>query len=1385
MARLPHSSRRPFTLLFLLGLTGVALWCGFAVKSRLPGALPAGPPSAVSQPVADVTPEPERSSAPIPPASVSLQASATNTSIRPVENAAEAQKSAGQDLRAGRPFVMNEHGRSAKFRLALDEIYDATAPVHDRLRKISKQEGAGQLLNYAQAAAERLGRWPGLVIYPEDGPVDPAHRRVLTEQVLLKSQDAQAAEKLAAGAGLAITDRPAYSPEHLVAAAATPLAAVDAIAALGGRSEIASVEPLLMRQRLSKALLLDDTFFRDQWHLKNTGQVGGKIGIDIGLEALWNTDPLGLGQGQDIRIAIVDDGLQMNHPDLAANVDLAPNHYDWNGADTDPSPDTEHDFHGTAVSGIVAARGNNTLGVVGVAPQATLVGFRLIAGLVTDVTESESVTRGNNVIQVKNNSWGFPDGIPSELGGTSDLMLAAMANAATTGRGGLGTLSVWASGNGRSWGDQGNKDAYSNSIYGIAVGAVTNKGVLASYSETGSHLCVVAPSAETKAGMVTTDLTGVAGYNTGGLKDLFEVDYTNTFNGTSAAAPVVSGVVALMLQANPRLNWRDVKEILLRSSTKVQPKDSGWVEHPNRDPWEQTFQPVKHHHSYGGGLVHAPSAVRMAREWTGLGTMISETQSNIPVTPTSTNPRVKVTLTFPKEDEEKPDPKTKTTRLNVDFSELTAMRVEHVTVKVKATHSRRGDLTLRLISPSGTVSTLATATSKDKGADYADWIFSSVRHWGESSRGIWTVVASEIIDSMDGELGSVAVTLHGTSYPAVQLTESPDSSIVAEGSTTLLTGGVIGFGTPSHQWLKAAKPLPSATGPTLSLSPTQLTDAGVYTYTAHNLTGKVDATASLGVMRIQVPNQQLLPGRTAIFKVAAAGPDLRYQWYVGSQPLRDDDPATINRITGCRSPVLTIRQVSNLDAQDYTCRVSMGDLWQNTRPANLSIMIPPTLDPFRAPQPSIVSQLLDHPVLSENGATSYKVTGLPPGVKFDAKLHRLVGRPTKPGRYEITIIASNAAGSSDPVTFLWDVADIAEGTAGTYRGLIERNSLYNDGYGGAFTVTIAKTGTFSGSLTRGKVRSSFKGVLNTYRDETYATADFNLARPAPAPPLEISFSLDLGSLDGSIGRAEDDEYGTMSGMRQWTALPAPLSALPGLYNVPLVPQSPLSTHPRGSGYLSVTLTNKGRVSYTGRLADGTALTGAGIGIGEGTLPVHHMLYGNTGSVQGALDIITTLPGFKADLDWIKSLQPSTVRNYRNGFSRLALAGSGRRYTPPAADSLVLGLPLTSYNARLTISHGGLFIPLTQYFTLAAKNIPQFLPGENPQQLKLSLNAKTGLVTGSGAAIDATPRPGTASALIIPGLNRAEGYFLLPENTTNTSAILSGRFIMEPATGSSD
>jgi len=497
--------------------------------------------------------------------------------------------------------------------------------------------------------------------------------------------------------------------------------------------------PVILRQRRGR-FTPRDPLWPMQWNLRNTGLNRGVPGLDLNVLPAWASVT-----GRGITIGIVDDGLEVAHLDLKDNAwprtpdRLRSMHFDFNRNRTDPSP-TARDAHGTAVAGVAAAR-DNLSGGLGVAPRARLAGLRLTAAAVGDDEEAAAFAWRNERIHIYNNSWG-PDDSGWIVEGPGSSAATNLRGATLRGRGGRGNIFVWAGGNG-GIDDDSNYDGYANSVYTIAVGALSDLGTATTEAEAGCNLLVVAPSSSRmRQGLITTDLAGTRGYNTNGANDglviprrnLADWNFTNDFGMTSGAAPQVAGVAALMLEANANLGWRDVQEILLRTARRIDTSNRGWKKN-GAGFW--------FNERYGAGLVDARAAVELARTWRNLGGLrtvrVPLNNLNLPV-PDGTSSGVKVTF---------------------DLRSLTNLRVEHVQLAVSVAHSWRGDLRYQLNSPSG-MSSVVAARPNDRGRSLRGWRFMSVQHWGESSRGIWTLEVSDRLRGDTGVLQSAALIVHGT-----------------------------------------------------------------------------------------------------------------------------------------------------------------------------------------------------------------------------------------------------------------------------------------------------------------------------------------------------------------------------------------------------------------------------------------------------------------------------------------------------------------------------------------------------------------------------------------------------------------------------------------------
>lgn len=256
--------------------------------------------------------------------------------------------------------------------------------------------------------------------------------------------------------------------------------------------------------------------------------------------------------GKNIVVTILDDGIERTHPDLIQNYDKNAS-YDVNGNDDDPMPRydaSNENKHGTRCAGEVAATANNSHCTVGIAFNARIGGVRMLDGDVTDMVEARSLSLKPQHIHIYSASWG-PDDDGKTVDGPANLARQAFENGIRMGRNGLGSIFVWASGNGGRSRDHCSCDGYTNSIYTISISSTAESKKKPWYlEECSSTLATTYSSGETyDKKIITTDLRQRC---------------TDSHTGTSASAPMAAGIIALTLEANPSLTWRDVQHIIVK-----------------------------------------------------------------------------------------------------------------------------------------------------------------------------------------------------------------------------------------------------------------------------------------------------------------------------------------------------------------------------------------------------------------------------------------------------------------------------------------------------------------------------------------------------------------------------------------------------------------------------------------------------------------------------------------------------------------------------------------------------------------------------------------------------------------------------------------------------
>lgn len=464
-----------------------------------------------------------------------------------------------------------------------------------------------------------------------------------------------------------------------------------------------------------------------QWHLNNN-----QGWPHIQAEGAWNLAVT----GNKVVIGIVDTGVDPFHPDLSLVQDLS---FDFvhNNNELTPCMDVEQcpsGYHGTAVAGLAAAIGFNELGGRGVAYRAQVATLRIplvnsYECCIPDTALSDrfvdAIHFGSQAITIKNHSWGVAVG--SEI--VTDDSAENYAVQQTTAD---GMIHIKAAGNERmDW----NRKAAANIPEQIVVTALAAHDQYAYYSNYGAGVFVTAPSGDSKWGveLTTTTLTKIL------LEDI--EGYTTSFSGTSAATPQVAGALALAQEVRPDLETRLAKHLLVNSSKLIDLEDDSSVGGWTRNQAGCAFNP-----NYGFGLLNAERLVNLAGELTispllELDRTARHAPLNIP--DQATTP---LTIAIPVE---------------VPTYELfpgirpEAKPLEEVGITVDINHTRRGDVEIVLISPSGTRSRLRYGYD-----DIADPFgnpairrtYWSNAYWGETPSGTWTL---EIYDKVSGESGVV------------------------------------------------------------------------------------------------------------------------------------------------------------------------------------------------------------------------------------------------------------------------------------------------------------------------------------------------------------------------------------------------------------------------------------------------------------------------------------------------------------------------------------------------------------------------------------------------------------------------------------------------------
>ncbi|XP_072873272.1 proprotein convertase subtilisin/kexin type 4 isoform X1 [Chlorocebus sabaeus] len=477
-----------------------------------------------------------------------------------------------------------------------------------------------------------------------------------------------------------------------------------------------------LRRRVKRSVVVPtDPWFSKQWYMNSEAQP------DLSVLQAWGQ---GLS-GQGIVVSVLDDGIEKDHPDLWANYvrprvaggEGCPRCRDQLHPRTPPSPLISPPVPRTPWPATTLMTTTQTPSPA--TPPAMRTGVRMLDGTITDVIEAQSLSLQPQHIHIYSASWGpeddgrtvdgpgiltreaFRRGVTKVSGSPRRARVAGQADApspallVSQGRGGLGTLFIWASGNGGLHYDDCNCDGYTNSIHTLSVGSTTQQGRVPWYSEACASTLTTTYSSgvATDPQIVTTDL---------------HHQCTDQHTGTSASAPLAAGMIALALEANPFLTWRDMQHLVVRASKPA---------HLQAEDWRTNGVGRQVSHHYGYGLLDAGLLVDTARTWL------------------RTQPQRKCAVRV----QNRPTPILPLIYIRKNVSACAGRHnsirsLEHVQAQLTLSYSRRGDLEISLTSPMGTRSTLVAIRPLDVSTEgYNNWVFMSTHFWDENPQGVWTL----------------------------------------------------------------------------------------------------------------------------------------------------------------------------------------------------------------------------------------------------------------------------------------------------------------------------------------------------------------------------------------------------------------------------------------------------------------------------------------------------------------------------------------------------------------------------------------------------------------------------------------------------------------------
>ncbi len=539
-----------------------------------------------------------------------------------------------------------------------------------------------------------------------------------------------------------------------------------------------------------------DPLFAQQWYIDNTGQTGyaesgGVSGEDLQMGDVLTDGPTGDG----VRVAVVDSGLEICHPELRGNIEAGAS-YNFNAIEsssaqrapeafrfesTDPFNFDSVGDHGTGVAGIIAADADNGIGLRGVAPDVLLRGYNYLNAVdfltaFVDSLGASSFRPNSSDVDIFNMSWG---GIGYRPNHPDPITEQVFAHGTRTLRSGLGAIFVKAGGNSfnrclslerpvnTDIGCISSNSGHINNLpHVIVVGAFNADGKKSSYSSAGPNLWVSAPGGEygfSAPALISVDQMGFERGYPLVYETVFGIDiplssepsvnphgdYTALINGTSAAVPNVSGAVALLLEEAPGLTWRDVKYVLAKTARRIDAdvqsvaREFGTTSRMLLPAWTENAAGYSYHDWYGFGAVDIDAAVAFLADYTpdSLGEFSQSGwfEKN-------------ESLSIPDNDGGGATQSLTVSGLAEDAN------IEAVVLEIDVSHDFPNDLGIQLVSPNGTRAVINQVFNETLALENGDdpvqfkWRILANAFFGETPNGDWQI---DVFDGAISDTGSL------------------------------------------------------------------------------------------------------------------------------------------------------------------------------------------------------------------------------------------------------------------------------------------------------------------------------------------------------------------------------------------------------------------------------------------------------------------------------------------------------------------------------------------------------------------------------------------------------------------------------------------------------